>query len=159
MKALLAVIVSFALHAVVFLAFKAKEKLSFFAPILIEKTEWAVTKPKTRALPLAPEGISSATEAKEPGARTVRSSVEEWTRHGNAPPEYPYLAQKKGWQGKVEVRIHVVPDKPSLVSLEISSGHSILDEAALQWAKNCRVNVNHEIDYLVPIVFQLAGGD
>lgn len=90
------------------------------------------------------------------GGSTIHSTVDQWTAWGNSPPEYPYQAQRKGWQGRVDVRITVAPNQPSRVVLESSSGHSILDEAALIWARNARVSVPKETNYLVPIVFRLA---
>jgi protein TonB len=51
----------------------------------------------------------------------------------NPEPEYPDLAQERGWEGKVLLKVHVQPDgKPSSVSIAKSSGHKELDDAALK---------------------------
>lgn len=51
----------------------------------------------------------------------------------NPPPRYPVEAVRNGWQGEVLLRIAVAPDgQVSHVSVEKSSGHAILDQAALR---------------------------
>ncbi|HRE17680.1 MAG TPA: TonB family protein [Rhodocyclaceae bacterium] len=43
----------------------------------------------------------------------------------------PALARERGWEGRVEVRIGVVPGQRPVVGLLRSSGHDMLDEQAL----------------------------
>lgn len=51
----------------------------------------------------------------------------------NPPPRYPAEAVRNGWEGEVILRITVAPDgQVSRVSIEKSSGHEILDQAALR---------------------------
>jgi protein TonB len=51
----------------------------------------------------------------------------------NPKPEYPALAKKRQWEGKVILKVRVLADgKASQVSIATSSGHDILDEAALE---------------------------
>lgn len=51
----------------------------------------------------------------------------------NPPPRYPAEAVRNGWEGEVLLRITVAPDgQVSRVSIEKSSGHEILDQAALR---------------------------
>jgi periplasmic protein TonB len=57
----------------------------------------------------------------------------------NPAPEYPPAAQKRGLEGKVLLKVHVLASgQPDSVAVAKSSGHQILDEAALkavtQWA-------------------------
>lgn len=57
----------------------------------------------------------------------------------NPAPEYPLAAQKRGLEGKVVLKVHVLASgQPDSVTVARSSGHQILDEAALkavlQWA-------------------------
>lgn len=57
----------------------------------------------------------------------------------NPAPEYPVAAQKRGLEGKVVLKVHVLASgQPDSVTVARSSGHQILDEAALkavlQWA-------------------------
>ena len=57
----------------------------------------------------------------------------------NPAPEYPLAAQKRGLEGQVVLKVHVLASgSPDKVTVAKSSGHAILDEAAikavLQWA-------------------------
>ena len=57
----------------------------------------------------------------------------------NPAPDYPPAAQKRGLEGKVVLKVHVLASgQPDNVTVAKSSGHQILDEAALkavtQWA-------------------------
>lgn len=52
------------------------------------------------------------------------------------PPVYPRIARESGWEGTVLVRVTVQPDgSPESVKIQKSSGHSILDTAALEAVK------------------------
>jgi protein TonB len=54
----------------------------------------------------------------------------------NPKPEYPPLAREKGYEGLVLLRVRVLPDgKAGDVLVERSSGHAILDQAALRAVK------------------------
>lgn len=57
----------------------------------------------------------------------------------NPAPDYPAAAQKRGLEGKVVLKVHVLASgQPDNVTVAKSSGHQILDDAALkavtQWA-------------------------
>jgi protein TonB len=69
-------------------------------------------------------------------AGSVRSKV----RAGNNPrPEYPRAAREAGWEGTVVLQVLVLPDgRAGSVTLYKTSGHSILDEAALSAVKGWR---------------------
>ena len=80
----------------------------------------------------------------------------------NPAPEYPDIAQERGWEGKVLLRVNVQADgKPSSVSVAKSSGHKELDDAAVktvkQWsfvpAKRGETPVDGVVT--VPITFNL----
>lgn len=66
-------------------------------------------------------------------AGSMRSKV----RPGNNPrPEYPRTAREAGWEGTVVLQVMVLPDGTAgNVTLHKTSGHSILDEAALAAVK------------------------
>jgi protein TonB len=54
------------------------------------------------------------------------------TAAGNAKPEYPAEARQRGWQGRVLLRVEVsAAGEPLTVDVRVSSGHSVLDQAAL----------------------------
>ncbi|WP_309476979.1 energy transducer TonB [Trinickia acidisoli] len=80
----------------------------------------------------------------------------------NPPPHYPQAAQEEGWEGRVVLRVHVdAGGHPVGVELHASSGHDMLDKAALtavrQWmfvpAKRGTVPVDGWVD--VPLDFRL----
>lgn len=51
----------------------------------------------------------------------------------NKPPEYPGIARKRGFEGKVVLRVRVLSSgNPQELEIKNSSGYEILDEAALE---------------------------
>jgi periplasmic protein TonB len=80
----------------------------------------------------------------------------------NPPPRYPAEAQDNGWTGRAVVRVHVDPaGHPLSVELHTSSGHAVLDKAAIaavqKWsfvpAKRGTTPVDGWVD--VPLDFHL----
>ena len=54
----------------------------------------------------------------------------------NPVPEYPSLAMRRGWEGTVLLRVHVLASgKPGEVQIQKSSGRDALDDAALAAVK------------------------
>lgn len=54
----------------------------------------------------------------------------------NPAPEYPSLAMRRGWEGTVLLRVHVLANgKPGDIHLQKSSGRTQLDDAALSAVK------------------------
>jgi len=54
----------------------------------------------------------------------------------NPAPEYPSLAQRRGWEGTVLLRVHVLANgKPSDIQIQRSSGRDVLDESAVRAVK------------------------
>ncbi len=54
----------------------------------------------------------------------------------NPAPEYPALAMRRGWEGRVMLGVHVLPSgKPSEIKIQKSSGRDQLDEAAISAVK------------------------
>ncbi len=86
-------------------------------------------KPKPRAKP------STSLAPTRPALKTAPQPVvaPKPLARRNGPPVYPELARRQGWQGSVLVRATVTAaGKVSGVSLARSSGHTVLDEAALR---------------------------
>ncbi|WP_020481615.1 energy transducer TonB [Methylomonas sp. MK1] len=51
----------------------------------------------------------------------------------NPLPEYPEVAQERGWEGKVVMKVHVLPDGTTdSVTVSKSSGQKVLDDAAVK---------------------------
>lgn len=82
-----------------------------------------------RPLPGVSSGQVRLLRDSTPEAGSARSKV----RPGNNPhPEYPRAAREAGWEGTVVLQVMVLPDGTAgNVTLHKTSGHSILDEAAL----------------------------
>lgn len=54
----------------------------------------------------------------------------------NPAPEYPQMAQRRGWEGTVLLRVEVLPSgKPGQIQVQKSSGRDALDAAALAAVK------------------------
>ncbi|WP_156302684.1 energy transducer TonB, partial [Methylogaea oryzae] len=99
------------------------------------------------------------------GGRPVAPFVEASYRASylnNPAPKYPMLAKERHWEGLVVLKVQVLADGSSGgVSVEQSSGHDVLDEAAAEAARHWRFvpakrgedNVTSVV--LVPIEFKL----
>ncbi len=75
------------------------------------------------------ENIPHSVASKE--SRGSVTKAEPLTQVNPAPP-YPRLARQRGWEGIVRLEVFVDKDGiPSEVGIEQSSGHGILDKAAL----------------------------
>jgi protein TonB len=81
---------------------------------------------------------------------------------GNAPPRYPLLARRKGWEGTVIIDIRISGDgRVHDAQVEKSSGYSILDHAALGAVRNWRIAPSDRVDvasfqFRVPVIFKLT---
>lgn len=81
----------------------------------------------------------------------------------NPAPIYPGVAQQRGWQGTVMLKVHVLASgRPDHVGLASSSGHESLDDAALEAVTNWRFTPARRGDQAidgwvqVPIEFKLG---
>lgn len=80
---------------------------------------------------------------------------------GNAPPRYPLLARRKGWEGTVVIEIHVSGSgRVEQARVEKSSGYAILDGAALGAIRSWRIALNGRLDevdlrFRIPVIFKL----
>lgn len=55
----------------------------------------------------------------------------------NPAPEYPSIAEEEGWSGRVVLKVHVLANgRPDAVSVQKSSGHEVLDQAAVRTVKS-----------------------
>jgi periplasmic protein TonB len=82
----------------------------------------------------------------------------------NPPPAYPERARRNGWSGEVLVKVAVdASGEVTATDLENSSGHPILDEAALAAVRNWHFVPARQgsrplpWEVLVPIRFRLSG--
>jgi protein TonB len=78
------------------------------------------------------------------------------------PPSYPRLARRYGWEGVTQVLVQVdAAGRPTGMTVQVSSGHDILDRAALEAIRGwifhpaTRNGVAESGELLVPIRFRL----
>jgi protein TonB len=81
---------------------------------------------------------------------------------GNAPPRYPLIARRKGWEGTVVIELRISDSgQVQEARIERSSGHAILDDAALGAVRNWRIAPNDRpnaasFKFRVPVIFKLT---
>lgn len=111
-----------------------------------EKQEKEVKEEKTEPEPVNKEKIEKDIEElvqniekakeKEPEPEVSEKSgtpVQMPAYLNNKPPEYPSMARKRGFEGKVILRVRVLSSgNPQELEIKDSSGYEILDEAALE---------------------------
>ncbi|WP_430301689.1 energy transducer TonB, partial [Pseudomonas aeruginosa] len=85
--------------------------------------------PRHRASPPAPPAPAAA-----PAPLTPPSANAGYLH--NPAPEYPALAMRRGWEGTVLLRVHVLASgSPSEIQVQKSSGREALDQAAVKAVK------------------------
>jgi len=148
------------------------------------QAELAAPTPAVHGEPLAPgpapRGEAGATPSRAAPADAVASAAKEAAASGPSREllesygrqisqalgrykEYPPIAQLRGWQGSVMMRLRVAPSGRVIdAQLYASSGHEVLDRQALAMAgRTEQLPVppdglrGGEIDVLVPIAFRL----
>lgn len=124
-----------------------------------------VASPKTAAAAAASAvtPAPASTEATEtPAPEPVTPPIGNAAYLHNPPPRYPQIAQEEGWEGRAILRVHVdASGHPISVEIHRSSGHDVLDKAALaaarQWtfvpAKRGATPIDGWVD--VPLDFRL----
>jgi len=82
---------------------------------------------------------------------------------GNRPADYPRLARQRGWEGKVVLKVRVsASGKATDILVETSSGHELLDEAAVEAVRGWRFSPARRGDnpletwVRVPVDFRLG---
>ena len=121
------------------------------APSEIKKPQPEKTEPKADTSPPAPAApstpapaspIASAPKANHASASAspviTQANANADYLHNPAPP-YPRMAKQRHWEGQVTLRVLVTPDgRCGDISVHRSSGHDVLDEAALDAVRNWR---------------------
>jgi protein TonB len=94
----------------------------------------AVEQPPAPPQPAAPVAAPAPPAPPAPAPVTPASATAGYLK--NPAPEYPSLAQRRGWEGTVLLRVHVLASgKPGEIQIQKSSGRDALDEAALNAVK------------------------
>ncbi|WP_417841005.1 TonB family protein [Terasakiella sp.] len=96
---------------------------------------------------------------------TVQSAQYRLGSAGNPKPKYPKIARKRGWQGRVVLSVHVDANgQPVDVQIAQSSGHKILDRAALKTVRKWTFKPARKAGFdiasklRIPIRFDLMNG-
>ncbi|POP74674.1 energy transducer TonB [Pseudomonas syringae] len=88
----------------------------------------------TPPVPAAPVAAPAPPAPPTPKPVTPASASAGYLR--NPAPEYPSLAMRRGWEGTVLLRVHVLASgKPGEIQIQKSSGREQLDDAALAAVK------------------------
>jgi protein TonB len=132
------------------------------APPIVQKSpDFAPVEPVSAPQP-TPAAASPAPAATAPAVEHFTEANFKANYLTNPKPEYPSIAKSRGWTGKVMLRVQVSPEgTANSVDVETSSGHEMLDEAAIdavkKWkfipAKKGETAVASAV--IVPIVFSL----
>jgi protein TonB len=94
----------------------------------------AVEQPPAPPQPAAPVAAPAPPAPPAPAPVTPASANAAYLK--NPAPEYPSLAQRRGWEGTVMLRVHVLANgKPGEIQIQKSSGRQQLDDAALSAVK------------------------
>ena len=93
-----------------------------------------VPKPAPKAVEQPPAPVAAPPAPPAPAPVTPASANAAYLK--NPAPEYPSLAQRRGWEGTVLLRVQVLPSgKPGEIQIQKSSGRQQLDDAALNAVK------------------------
>lgn len=144
----------------------AARKIEQKEPVTTEKVETPVVAEKTAAdvqpAAKASEAVAEVAKAKAAPEPAIEPPSFGAAYLNNPAPAYPMSARRMGEQGKVLLKVLVSEDgKASTVQVDRSSGHSKLDEAAVEAVKKWsfvpakRSNKPMSAYVLVPINFSL----
>ena len=106
------------------------ERLDHYSPVaqLPQDASRSAAPPADGAEEAGP--VRKEAGGQESAGATVRQAVPLPT--DNRPPEYPALARKRGWEGRVLLAVDVSADGTvQAARLQTGSGHDLFDEAAL----------------------------
>lgn len=83
-------------------------------------------------IPTRPSVAAPAALAPPPEPVLVPASTKATSRR-NPKPDYPSIARRRGWEGKVLLSVEVMANgKPGSITVAASSGHEVLDSAAMK---------------------------
>ncbi|CAE6804844.1 hypothetical protein R70006_05478 [Paraburkholderia domus] len=144
----------------------APNKASKWQPAPSPSPTTATAMPQPTSTKTEPEPVNAPT-AKSPDVQPAQEPLTEPSFGAaylrNPPPTYPGVAQQRGWQGTVLLKVHVLASgHPDHVGLASSSGHESLDDAAREAVTNWRFAPARRGDQAidgwvqVPIEFKLG---
>ena len=130
----------------------------------------AATTSNTRPVTTAVEETLAATAQAAPAASSPAPGRQETDRQLRASVleliakqlKYPAIARRKGWQGIVQLELHIEPDgRISRLRIDKTSGYPVLDNAAAQALQlaslpHARQWLNGQaVDLIVPVEYRL----
>lgn len=117
------------------LAAKPKPKPKPVPKPVVKQAPKPTPKPKPmEAPPPAPVAAPATPAPPAPAPVTPASANAAYLK--NPAPDYPQMAQRRGWEGTVLLRVEVLPSgKPGQIQVQKSSGRDALDAAALAAVK------------------------
>ncbi|MDH5181388.1 MAG: energy transducer TonB [Gammaproteobacteria bacterium] len=102
------------------------------------------------------DGVNSKPE-KPDASRVISALQRQLSKHFF----YPNMARQRGWEGTVVLMVKILPDgKIQRISLEKSSGYSLLDNAAiiaLQKVRQLDPAQGYEYTFTIPVIYRLEG--
>ncbi|GFM75368.1 hypothetical protein PSCICM_11870 [Pseudomonas cichorii] len=107
-------------------------------PVVKPPTPKPVAKPVEQppAPPAPPQPVAAPAPPAPPAPAPVTPASASAGYLRNPAPEYPSLAMRRGWEGTVLLRVHVLASgKPGEIQIQKSSGRDSLDEAAVTAVK------------------------
>lgn len=108
------------------------------APVLRQASITPPAQPTPENTRLGGKAKSIATLNPSSGA-AGNKAAKPTTGRGNRPPRYPYLARKRGWQGRVVLLVRVAINGKALsVRVKDGSGYGVLDRAARKAVESWR---------------------
>lgn len=107
----------------------------------------------------ATASTGSPTPGRQETDRQLRASILELVA---TELKYPAMARRKGWQGTVQLELHIEPDgRISRLRINRTSGYPVLDNAATQALQLARLPQagqwlkGQAIDLVVPVEYRL----
>ncbi|HTN42548.1 MAG TPA: energy transducer TonB [Nitrospiria bacterium] len=92
-----------------------------------------------------PDALQNHPASQDPAGRSLTPPQFDAAYLENPKPKYPATARKLGIQGTVVLRVFIsVEGNPAEIRVEKSSGHPVLDQAALTAVKKWRFDPAHE---------------
>lgn len=111
----------------------APKKPAQVEPARVESAAAAVAAP---AAPVATAAPSEAKPAAAPAPQPYVAASYKDASLKNPPTRYPPIALERRWEGRVVLRVQVLPSgSAGEISIESSSGHEILDNATIDQVK------------------------
>ncbi len=140
---------------------KPKPKPKKLPPPVIQQPPVQTNAPVDSDAPPAPVHAAPVAPPAPPVEKVVQLTSADYLR--NPPPDYPQDAQDRGWEGKVLLKVRILPSgKPDVVQVQKSSGHATLDSAAVKAVRggwlfkpNMQGTTATAVWVVIPIVFQL----